>query len=95
MMKELQPHFTQRLVRLMSHLVCAEVNIAMQLTGRQYKRGEQHKDVTTAKPGKAMVDSCELLEFLESRNPFSDNCRLRIVVTGINADSSVIVDTAQ
>ena len=42
-----------------------------------------------------MVDSCELLEFLESRNPFSDNYSLRIIATGINAGISVNVDTAK
>ena len=42
-----------------------------------------------------MADSCELLQFLESRNPFSDNCSLRSIVTGINAGISVNVDTAK
>ena len=36
----------------------------------------QHKDLTTARQGKYMADSCELLEFLQSRNPFSDNYSL-------------------
>ena len=37
LMKALQPQFTLRLVWLMSHPVCAEVNNAMQqLTGVQY-----------------------------------------------------------
>ena len=38
----------------------------------------------------------ELLEFLESRNPFSDsdNCSLRSIATGINAGIVVNVDTA-
>ena len=66
---------TQRLVWLMAHTVCAEVNNAMQqLTGVQYNTSEQHKDLTTTKQGKYMADSCELLEFLESRNSSSDNC---------------------
>ena len=42
-----------------------------------------------------MADSCELLEFRESRNPFSDNCSLRSIATGINAGISVNVDTAK
>ena len=41
-----------------------------------------------------MTDSGKLLEFLESRNPFSDNCSLRSIATGINAGISVNVDTA-
>ena len=42
-----------------------------------------------------MTDSCELLQFLESRNPFSDNCSLRSIATGINAGIIVNVDTAK
>ena len=42
-----------------------------------------------------MTDSCELLEFLESRNSFSDNCSLRNIATGINAGISGNVDTAK
>ena len=42
-----------------------------------------------------MADWCELLEFLESRNPFSDNCSLRSIATGINAVVSVNADTAK
>ena len=87
---------TQRLVWLMAHTVCAEVNNAMQqLTGVQYNTSEQHKDLTTARQGKYIADSCELLEFLESRNPFSDNCSLRSIATRINAGISVNVDTAK
>ena len=87
---------TQRLVWLMAHPVCAEVNNAMQqLTGVQYNTSEQHKDLTTARQGKDMADTCELLEFLESRNPFSDNYSLRSIATGINAGISVNVDTAK
>ena len=60
---------TQRLVWLVAHPVCAEVNNAMQqLTGVQYNTSEQHKDLTTARQGKYMADSCELLEFLESQD---------------------------
>ena len=66
-----------------------------QLTGVQYNTSEQHKDLNTARKGKYMADSCELLEFLESRNPFSDNCSLRSIATGINAGISVNVDTAK
>ena len=86
---------TQRLVWLMAHPVCAEVNNAMQqLSGVQYNTREQHKDLTTARQGKDKTDSYELLEFLESRNPFIDNCRLRSIGTGINAGISENVDTA-
>ena len=87
---------TQRLVWLMANPVCAEVNNAMQqLTGTQYDTSEQHKYLTISRQGKDMADPCELLEFLESRNPFSDNCSLRSIATGINAGISVNVDTAK
>ena len=77
LMKALQPQFTLRLVLFMSHPVCAEVNNAMQqLTGAQYNTSGQHKDLTTARQGKDMAGSSELLKFLESRTPFSDNCSL-------------------
>ena len=87
---------TQRLVLLMAHPVCAEVNNAMQqLTDVQYNTREQHKYLTTARQGKDMTDLCELLEFLESRNPFSDNCSLRSIAAGSNDCTSVNVDTAK
>ena len=73
---------TQRLVWLMARPVCAEFNNAMQQrTGVQYNTREQHKELNTARQVKDMTGSCELLEFLESRNSFSDNCRLRIIGT--------------
>ena len=50
---------------------------------------------STTQVSKDMTDSYELLEFLESRNPFSDNCSLRSVATGINAGISVNVGTAK
>ena len=80
---------TQRLVWLMAHPVCAEVNNAIQQSiGAQYNTSEQHKDLTTARQVKDMTDLCVLLEFLESRNSFSDNCSLRRIATGINAGIS-------
>ena len=42
-----------------------------------------------------MTDTCELLKFMESRNPFSKNCCLHSIATGINADSKVNVDRAK
>ena len=47
---------TQRLVWLMAHPVCSEVNNAVQqLTGVQYNTSEQHKDLTAARQGKDMA----------------------------------------
>ena len=82
---------TQRLIWLMSHPLCAEVNSAMQqLTNINYNTSEQHKDLTKARQDKDMTDTCELLEFLESQNPFIKNCCLRSIATGINADSNIL-----
>ena len=66
-----------------------------QLTGVQYNTSEQHKYLTTARQGKYIADSSELLVSLESRNRLSDNFSLRSIATGINAASSVNVDTAK
>ena len=95
LMKAMQPRFTLGLVWLMSHPVCAEVNNAMQQLNYwctiQHKWAAQRLD--HGKAGEYMADACELLKFLESRIPFRDNCSLRSIVTGINAGSSVNVDT--
>ena len=42
-----------------------------------------------------MAEICKLLEFLESRNTFSDSCSLRSIATGVIAGSSVNVDTVK
>ncbi|KAG1687728.1 hypothetical protein GQR58_008303 [Nymphon striatum] len=86
----------QRVVWLLSHPLCSEVNNAMQqLTGVNYNTSEQHKDVTKSRQEKDMTDTCELLEFLEPRNPFSDNKSLRNIATGVNADDRVNADNAR
>ena len=66
-----------------------------QLTGVQYNTSEQHRGLSMARQRKDITDSCELLEFLESRNPFSDICSLRSIATEINAVISVNVGTAK
>ncbi|KAG1650842.1 hypothetical protein GQR58_027696 [Nymphon striatum] len=86
----------QRVVWLLSHPLCSEVSNAMQqLTGVNYNTSEQHKDVTKSRQEKDMTDTCELLEFLEPRNPFSDNKSLRNIATGVNADDRVNADNAR
>ena len=87
---------TQRLIWLMAHPHCADVNNSMQhLTGVNYNTSEQHKDMRNARQEKDMADICELMDFLETRNPFNDNHSLRSIATGINADSKANVDTAR
>ena len=42
-----------------------------------------------------MVDTCELLEFQELQNLFSDNHSLRMIATDIGVDGKVNVDRAK
>ena len=86
----------QRLIWLMAHPLYSKVNNAMQqLTCVNYKTSEQRKDFTKSQKAKDMADTCEMLECLQSRNPVSDNCNLRSIATGINAENRVNVDTAK
>ena len=66
-----------------------------QLTSVNYETSEKHKDLTKSRQAKYMADTCEMLELLQSRNPFSDNCNLRSIATCINTESSVNVDTSK
>ena len=78
---------TQQLIQLMAHPHCSEVNNAMQqLTSINYTTNEQHKDTTNARQERDIADICELVEFLETQNPFSDAQNLRSIATGISAD---------
>ena len=51
--------------------------------------------MTNARQEKDMADICELMEFLKTRNPSSDNHGLPSIATSINADSKANVDTAK
>jgi hypothetical protein len=87
---------TQRLVWLLSMPACAEVNSAMQeLTGVTYSTSEQHKDTTQARQKRDMNDTQILLNFLQDRNPFSQDPCLRSIASGITAHSMVNVDDAE
>jgi len=85
----------QRLVWLLSMPACAEINQAMQeLTGVNYNTGEQKKDMTKARQSRDWKDTLSALQYLQERNPFSSDPRLRNIATGVHAHPTVNVDTA-
>ncbi|KAK3732581.1 hypothetical protein QZH41_004976 [Actinostola sp. cb2023] len=86
----------QRLTWLLSMPACAETNRAMQeLTGVQFNSGEQNKDMSNSRQQRDMEDTLTILKALTDRNPFVPNPSLRNIMNGVNADSSVNVDTAK
>ena len=86
---------TQRLVWLLSMPACAEVNGALQdLTAVTYNTSDQHKEATRARQERDSKDTEELLKFLQSRNPFTDDRCLSSISTGVTADNEVNVDKA-
>ena len=87
---------TQRLVWLLSSNVCSEANLAIQeLTTVNFSTSEQHKDVSEARQKKDMMDTRELITFLNLRNPFQGEPELYSIVTGVTADSTVNVDRSK
>ena len=83
---------TQRLVWL-SMPACAEVNYALQdLTAVTYNTSDKHKEATRARQERDSKETEELLKFLQSRNPFTDDRCLRSISTGVKADNEVNVD---
>ena len=61
----------QRLIKLLSMPVCAEINHAMLgLTGVSYSTGEQNKDISESRKNRDMKDTKTLLNALAEQNPF-------------------------
>ncbi|KAK3754659.1 hypothetical protein QZH41_003875 [Actinostola sp. cb2023] len=87
----------QRLTWLLALPACAETNRAMQeMTDvLQYNSGEQNKDMTNARKQRDMKDTLTILTVLAERNPFASNPGFRNIMSGINAHSTVNVDTAK
>ena len=68
----------QRLLWLLSMPACAEVNQAMQeLTGVNYNTGEQNKDMSKARQARDWKDTLAVVQYLQERNPFSNDPSLR------------------
>ena len=82
---------TQRLVWVLSTPACVEVNNAMQdFTSVTYRTSEQNVDITRARQTKDISDLQELLNFLESNNPFNLNyTTLWSIATGMTANNAV------
>ena len=87
---------TQQFVWLLSMPITAEVRNAMQkLTEIDYTTSEQHKDMSDSRIKWDMKDTKTILEFMEARDPFSEDSTLRSIVTGVIADNRVNVDKAK
>ena len=76
--------------------VTAEVKSAMQeLTELDYTASEQHKNMSDSRIKRDMKDTKTILEFMEARDPFSEDSTLRSIVTGVIADNRVNMDKAK
>ena len=59
-----------------------------------YNTGEQNQDMTKERKVRDWKDTLTVLQYLQERNPFSTDPSLRSIATGVNAHSTVTVDTA-
>lgn len=85
----------QRLVWLLSMPACADTNQAMQsLTNIHSKSGEQNKDMSNSRKQRDRKDTTILLSSLAQHTRFSSDPSLRNIMTGVNADSEVNVDSS-
>ena len=74
---------------------CAEVNQAMlELTGVNYNTGVQNKDMSKARQARDWKDTLAVVQYMQERNPFSNDPSLRNIATGVHAHPTVNVDTA-
>ena len=86
----------QRVTWLLSMPASSEVNKAMQeLTGVNYNTGEQNKDTTRARQDRDWKDTNTVLKYLQERSPFTQDTTLRNISAGVNAHSTVNVDSAK
>ena len=86
----------QRVTWLLSMPASSEVNKAMQeLTEVNYNTGEQNKDTTRARQDRDWKDTNTVLKYLQERSPFTQDTTLRNISAGVNAHSTVNVDSAK
>ena len=72
-----------------------QVNQAMQeLTGANCKTLEPTKDMNKARQTRDWKDTLVFVQYLEGRNPFSNDPSLRNIAIGVHAHLTVNVDTA-
>ena len=75
---------------------CAEKNRAMlELTGVSQSTGEQNKDMMKSRQAQDMKDTWTLLLALAERNPLKTHTDLINSMTGVHAESFVIVEKAR
>lgn len=83
----------QRVLWILPCPPCSEVNEAMQeLTGKQYVSSKQHKNCSKIQKDRAYKNAQSLVQYLEDRNPFSDELDLHSITSGVLADKKVNVD---
>ena len=71
---------------LVSMPACVEVNQATQdLTGVNYKTVDQNKVMRKARQARDWNDTLAVVQYLQERNPFSNDPRLRNISTGVLA----------
>ena len=86
----------QRLIRVLSMPVCAEVNKAMQeLTGVNYDTSKQNRDMTKARQAQDWKDEHTILSYLRENPPFTSDNTLRNIPTGVHEHATVNVDIAE
>ena len=87
---------TQRASWLLSMPACAEMNAAMQdFTQINYETSEKHKELSTARLKIDEKDSKAVLQYLQDRNPFTDDASLRNISTGVVAQAFASAEGAE
>ena len=56
-----------------------------ELTGVNYNTGEQNKDMSKARHAREWKDTLAVFQYLQERNPFSNNRWLWSIATGVYA----------
>ena len=70
--------------------ITAKISSAMQeLTEADHTTSEQNKGMSDTRIKWDMKDTKTILEFMEARDPFTEDSRLRSIVTSIITDSRV------
>ena len=66
-----------------------------EFTDVNYNTGKQNEDMTKARQSPDWKDTLAVLQYIEERNPFSNDPSLRNIATGVHARPTVNVDAAQ
>ena len=86
---------SQRNVYIFSRPACAEVSTAMQyFTGAKFVSSDQHKDIGVSRIERDKKDISKIYDFFQEHNPFSNESKLKNIVTGIVANVAVNIDKA-